>query len=775
MPADLTSFVGRGYELSQVRQLLSQSRLVTLTGFGGVGKSRLALRVAQQLSRVFPDGVWLVELSSLQDGALLPQAVSQALGIADLASGDPVETLSRALARRNLLVVVDNCEHLVPSCQYVLTMLLKSAPDLRVLATSREVLRIPGEQVCQVAPLEVPEPGGQASVEALGRYPGVALFARRAGEVRPVFAVTTSNADAVARVCGFSEGMPLFLELAAAQLRWLSVEQLAGRMADRFHLLTGRPPAVVARHQSLRAAVEWSFTLCSEAERLVWIRASAFAGRFDLGAAEAVCAGDGLSASEVLDALAGLIDKSVLVAAERDGDLRYWMLDTLRLYGQDQLEAMNGTAAPDLRRRHRDYYLGLAGRFTADWFGPRQAGWSRRMRADLPELRAALSYSLSTPGEETAAIRLAGRLNYLWLGCGAAREGSLWLERVLAALPSPGGDRARVLAAQTRVLTLRSLHAEAAGPARECLELARHLGDPGLLGEAVTCRGMNLMYTGDMAAAVPLLDEGIERAAARPDIPIAVASATMCRGLAATTAGDAALADALFGRCQAVCRAAGDTSFLSLVLAVSIPAVLALGELARATAYGHESLAGSAALGDTLVMTAALEALAWVASAGGDHRRAARLLGAANRQAWVHGGSPFHAEGAIPAHGQCEAAARAALGETAFGAEFRTGSDLSLDEAIGYAQQDGPARPAEQAPAAAPPEDGPAQLTRRELEIAELVAVGLTNQQIANQLVISRRTAEGHVEHILGKLGFTTRTQIAAWLLARNETSGPPA
>jgi predicted ATPase len=333
LPADLTSFVGRGGELSQLRRLLGQSRLVTLTGVGGVGKSRLALRVARQLSRFFIDGAWLVELSALQDPALLAQAISQALGVADRAPGDPVQVLTDALARRNLLLVVDNCEHLVPACQELLTVLLQAAPGLRVLATSREVLKIPGERVWQVLPLAVPQPGAPVSVAAVATCPGVVLFVRRAVDVQPAFAVTAANAAAVAQVCALSEGVPLFLELAAAQVRSLSVQQLADRMADRLNLPARRCSAVVARHQSLRAAVEWSFTLCSEPERRMWVRASVFAGRFDLAAAEKVCAGDDLPADQVLNALAGLIDKSILVAAEHDGMHRYWMLDTLREYG----------------------------------------------------------------------------------------------------------------------------------------------------------------------------------------------------------------------------------------------------------------------------------------------------------------------------------------------------------------------------------------------------------------------------------------------------------
>jgi predicted ATPase/DNA-binding CsgD family transcriptional regulator len=771
LPADLTGFVGRGEELSLVRGLLSQSRLVTLTGVGGVGKSRLAVRVAQQLSRVFPEGTWLVELSSLHDAFLLPQAVGQALGLAEQASGDPVESLSKALAGRVTLVVVDNCEHLVPACQVLLSALLRAAPGLRVLATSREVLKIPGEQVCEVAPLPVPQAGGRIGdpmrPDVAEGFPGVALFARRAAEVQPGFQITAGNVDAVVAVCGLSEGVPLFLELAAAQLRSLSVEQLAGRLDDRFQLLTKRSSAVPPRHRSLRAAMEWSYALCSEAEKLLWARASVFAGQFDLEAAEGICAGEGLPCGGIFAALAGLIDKSILVCAQRGITRRYWMLDTLRAYGLERLRSGAGgqrdTDEAQLHRGHRDYYLALAERFSADWFGPRQVQWAQRMRGDLPELRAALSFCLTTPGEASAAVRFVGALDCFWYGCGTTREGRLWLERALAADLSPTLDRVRALIAYCRVLVASGLHAECTQPASECFELAVKLDEPGALAEAVAVRGLNLLYTGDLAAALLLLDEGVERAAAIPDAAFSQAIGLLSRGLAATAGNDPATASELLGQSIAVCRAAGDRWLLNFALAVSIPPALMLGDVAAATAYGREGLPGCAALGDTLGLTATLELLAWAAAASGDHHRAARLLGGAAQQAKLNGGNPTAVGESGAAHGQCEAEARAALGDHRFDAELRAGAQLTLDEILVDALGGGPTR----SPTALPAGSGLPTLTKRELEIARLLAEGLTNKQIAHQLTIATRTAESHVEHILIKLGFTTRTQIASWVTAR--------
>jgi non-specific serine/threonine protein kinase len=607
----------------------------------------------------------------------------------------------------------------------------------------------------------------------------VVLFARRAGEVRPKFAITADNAQAVAQVCRLSEGLPIFLELAAAQLRSLSVEQLAEQLTERFHVLNHRSLAVEARHQSLRAAIEWSFTLCSEAERLAWVRASVFAGRFDLDAAEAVCADEQLPVGEVLHGLAGLIDKSVLVSAERDERRRYWMLDILCLYGLERLRGPPGsgeraaTAELQLRRRHRDYFLAMARQFNADWFGPRQVQWSRRMRAELPEVRAALEFCLATPGEAPAALRLAGQLNFFWWACGATREGRLWLDRALAANPTPTKNRARALAVYVRVLVSAGLYVEGGQPARECLELARRFDDPALLVDALCGRGLNLLQSGQPAAALPLLDEAIECAASIPDTPVALALATLYRASAALSDGDARRADALTAQCRAVCRAHGDQWRLNHALGLSMRAALMLGDVERATAYGRESLSYSAALGDTVGLTMHLEVLAWTAAAAGDHRQAARLFGAADQRARVNGGNPFHTGVFGHAHDQHEAKARAKLGDARFDAEFRAGAELSVEDAIAYGRGHGPPPGPPRSRAAPPAGDELPQLTNRELEVALLIAEGLTNKQIAHKLVIAHRTAESHVEHILIKLGFTTRTQIASWVLAERGAGGP--
>src|SRR5499427_6877288 len=312
LPAELTSFVGRRAELAEVRRLLADFRLVTLTGVGGVGKTRLALRAAAGVRRAFPGGVWLVQLDQLRDEALVAQAVAGALGLQDRVGYAPAASLAEYLAGRQLLLVLDNCEHVVDAVAKLADLLLRAAAGLRLLATSRESLNITGETVLPVPPLAVPEEGRRLSVAELARFPAAGLFAERAAQVVPGFALTEANMTAVAGICRQLEGLPLAIELAAARLPVLSPEQIDARLGDRLGLLTRGGRARPARQQTLRASIEWSFELCSRAERLLWARCSVFAGGFELDAVEGICAGDRLAAGRVLDLLAGLAGKSIL-------------------------------------------------------------------------------------------------------------------------------------------------------------------------------------------------------------------------------------------------------------------------------------------------------------------------------------------------------------------------------------------------------------------------------------------------------------------------------
>src|SRR5215469_2038154 len=350
LPAELTSFVGRRGELAEVRRLLAGSRLVTLTGIGGVGKTRLALRAAAGLRRAFRDGVWLVQLDQVRDEALVAQAVAGALGLQDRAGYPPAAALADYLAGRQLLLVLDNCEHVVDAVAKLADTLLRAAAGLRVLATSRESLNMTGESVLAVPPLAAPEAGRSLSVAELARFPAIGLFAERAAQVVAGFALTEANAAAVASICRRLEGLPLAIELAAAWLPVLSPEQIDVRLGDRLGLLTRAGRARPARQQTLRASIEWSYGLCSQPERLLWARCSVFAGGFELDAAEGVCADDRLAAGRVLDLLAALAGKSILTVEHREGGARYRLPETLREFGQERLHESGEDTT--LRRRH---------------------------------------------------------------------------------------------------------------------------------------------------------------------------------------------------------------------------------------------------------------------------------------------------------------------------------------------------------------------------------------------------------------------------------------
>lgn len=411
-PAELTSFVGRRDEAADVRRLLSAGRLLTLTGPGGVGKTRLAGHVAGQVARAFPDGVWLVPLAALSDEAFVPHAVNDVLGVRNETVRPPLEILVDHLRGRRLLIVLDNCEHLLRSCAVLAGTVLAATEGVRILATSRHRLGLAGEQLFEVPPLPAPAPE-ELTPSAVESFPALRLFADRAAAVVPGFTVGEANQQAVARLCRRLDGLPLAIELAAVRVRALGVEQLVERLDDRYQLLTCGSPTSEPRHRTLRSAVDWSHELCTPQEQLVWAWLSVFVGGFDLAAAEAVCAGADAGSREeiapcaVLDAVAGLVDKSVLVREEHAGQVRYRLLVSLRDYGLEKLNDLG--EATDTRRRHRDHFARLGAEYEQAWFGPDQAEITERLRIDQDNFRAALDFCLTTPGEAQHGLRLAGR------------------------------------------------------------------------------------------------------------------------------------------------------------------------------------------------------------------------------------------------------------------------------------------------------------------------------------------------------------------------------
>jgi predicted ATPase/class 3 adenylate cyclase len=426
LPVQLTSFVGRGDEAGEIRKLLSANRVVTLTGVGGVGKTRLALHVAAELTDRYPLGVWFVDLAPLQDPFLVPAALGAALGLREDEHGLSVEVIAEHLRERTVLVVLDNCEHLVEVCAYVADRLLRACPDLTMLATSRQPLGVAGEVVWRVPPMAVPDPSAVPPTEALAGFEATRLFVERAGLARAGFSVSHESAPAVAEICRRLDGIPLAIELAAARVAHLGPEQIAARLDDRFRLLrSGR--AVQPRQQTLRGLIDWSHDLLSDGERVLLRRLAVFAGSFSLEGAEEVCAGDGLETADVLDLLSSLVDRSLVALVEQPGDVRYRLLESIHEYASEKLT--DSGEADVCRRAHLSYFLSFAERASRELAGPRQAEWLVSLSLDHDNLRAALATALQT--QLHTCVRLCVALESFWRIRCHLSEGRSWLGRAL--------------------------------------------------------------------------------------------------------------------------------------------------------------------------------------------------------------------------------------------------------------------------------------------------------------------------------------------------------
>ncbi|WP_119728786.1 ATP-binding protein [Thermomonospora amylolytica] len=749
LPAEITRFIGRRRELADVTGLLGTARLVTLTGVGGVGKTRLALRAAHQVRRNFPDGVRLVELSGLREPGLVCHAVGHALQVQDHTPRALPGVLAGHLADREMLLVLDTCEHLVDACAELAESLLQAAPGLRVLATSREPLNAAGEQVYPVAPLPVPD----EDAEDLDGFDSVRLFMDRATAADPSFALTPENRRAVARVCAGLEGIPLALELAAARLRVLSAAELGERIGDRFQLLGTRGRTGPSRHRTLRAAVGWSHELCDPAEKLLWARLSVFVGTFDLTAVRKVCADGKLPAAGMFDLVAALVDKSVVVCERHPDGSRLRMLETLREYGAEWLRSLGEEEA--VRRRHRDHYLQVAQEAERRWFGPEQEDWLRRLRREHHNFRAALESGLDA-GQARAVQRMATALQLFWATCGPVSEGRMWLERALELDGAPPESCAEALTAAGAMAILQGDRDGAARRLAEAQALAGRLDDPWTSVRITYLRGLAATFDGRPDEAIGLLREAQERFA---DLGVQDASFPVQVRLSLATAhvlrGEPAPAIAYCRANQRVCREHGDRTLLAYALAIRARAELASGEVERAAAHLRQAVRLRRAEPDPASLGLAVELLAWIAAARGEPRRGAVLLGAAHRLWWTFGLAGLR-NTVVSEHAQCERRIRDALGESAFRRAHQEGAGLSPPQIAEYALAD-QAAPAPAAPA--PPD----RLTPRERQVAALVAEGLSNRQIAERLTVAKRTVDTHVEHILAKLDFTARTQIAAW------------
>ncbi|MFG2333175.1 ATP-binding protein [Streptomyces sp. NPDC048604] len=756
LPAEVASFVGRRAELSEIGRLLSASRLLTLVGPGGVGKTRLALRAAAAAEASFPDGVRLVELAQLRDPLLLAQSVVDVLDIEDRSDRQAADVLAAHLADREVLVVLDNCEHLADPSARLVETLLRAAPGLTVLATSRQPLGVVGEQIFTVPPMRVPAEDRSPGPRALGRYEAVSLFEQRAAAVLPGFAVTDSNADSVAGLVAALDGLPLAIELAASWLRVLPVDDVLHRLTDRFALLdTGTPAGPQPARRTLRELMDWSFELCAPQEQLLWARMSVFSGGFDLAAAEAVCSGDGIPESAVLALVAGLVDKSVLIRQETAGDVRYQLLETVREYGHDRLEGLDGSTRA--RRRHRDHFAQLTEEADAHWFGPDQVAWCDRLRADHANLRAALEFCVTEPGEAGTGLAMVGRPRDYWIAIGSLSEGRQWLARLLAAAPDDDAPvRTRAMGLNAWFAVLQGNESEAEPLLRQHYERAERLGDTSETAWALQYVGAALGFSDPSdTGAIAIFGEAASGHRDLGDME-GLSSDLFMQAIAESLIGDVGRALDLSREAVSISDGAGESFVRSYAIFSMALATWRSGDRATATELVREAVRLKKSFHDRWGLALCVELTFWTAAEDGDHDRAAHLLGVLHAL-WKGLGASL--EESVPfmieAHERYVAQVRGALGQRAFQAAVDRGARLTPEQTVEDILR------TEKTPAAAAPPG--VRLTQRELQVAGLVAQGMSNKEISATLVISLRTAENHVEHLLTKLGFSSRTQIALW------------
>jgi predicted ATPase/class 3 adenylate cyclase len=681
LPRQLTSFIGREKEMAEVKRLLSTAYLVTLTGSGGAGKTRLALQVAADEVEGFPDGAWFAEFAPIADPALVPKTVASALNVPEQPGREMTETLVDALGSKALLLILDNCEHLLAACADLVAALLRACPQVRILTTSREGLGVPGEALWRVPSLSLPDVRHLPTSEDLVLYDAVRLFVDRAVASEPKFAVTSSNAPAVAQVCHRLDGIPLALELAAARVKVLAVEQIAARLDDRFRLLTGGSRTALPRQQTLRAAMDWSYDLLAPKERAVLRRLSVFAGGCTLEAAEAICAGKRIKEHEILDLLTQVVDKSLVTAEMVGGEVRYRMSETIRQYAQDRLMA-SGKAA-EVRTRHRTWYLALAERAEVRMIGAEETMWLNRLEVEHDNLRAALGWSSTEEEDAETRLRLAAALRLFWDYHTHWGEGRKWLETALAGSPDLKSiSRVKAINGAGNLAWRQGDYGRTMSLCGESLALARELGDQREIAHALVGLGILTIHQGDLDGATALLEESLELSRKLED-KWWVARTLAQMGVTARRKGDYAKAVTLCEESLAMFRALGAKRRIAFALRLTGHAVRLQGDLEKAEGLYRESLALFGETGDRWVATECIEGLAIIASAQGNAERAARLFGvaAAARQTFgitMPRNEPGDQE-------RSKTTARAGLGDEAFAAAWAEGRAMTLEQAIEYA------------------------------------------------------------------------------------------
>jgi predicted ATPase/DNA-binding CsgD family transcriptional regulator len=764
LPVELNSFVGRNRELLEIRRLLAVTRTVTLTGPGGIGKSRLALNAAHKLGRYFPDGARWVDLAELDVPDLFVQAVARSLGVYEQPNVPIAETVLAHLRALKLLLVLDNCEGLHDACRDFVSSVVSDGDGVRVLCTSRRRLAGAGETVVRLPPLGLPV-AEQSSLAALGDTEAIKLLAERASAVAPGFALSADNVLAASDICKRLDGLPLAIELAAARLSSIAPADLLERLDDRFRLLTIEHGQQSSRHQALRATVEWSHELLGEEERILWRRLSVFAGSFGLDAAEAVCSGEGLPRGGVLDGIASLVDQSIVTMAPVGGRSRYRLLETMRLYGAERLR--DAGEAIETQRRHAEWYADLISPGGIPrYMTSGQADLLHELDLEWPNIEAALEHCAASAPDAGRGLRMSTDLWFYWNVRGRYRSGLHHLETFLALVREPDATRAMALWASGFLEQAIGNYEAALGQFEQAREVSVVAGGEREVAYALLGLGLAYLRLGNPQAGLePLRASHDTMTALEDDFGRAFILTFLAHAVAGGDEPEAArplLVELL--ACsertgETFCRALGESG-LGLLEWLSGNDVTAETQLREAVRLQNR-------LGHRWGIASSFEGLALVASTSGRLERAALLRGASTAL-WQELGNELMPAW-VPRRQRCEASARAGLGEAGYQSLLEQGLTLGLDGAVAFALED----KLEAAPRASQPdEEHGFQLTARELEVARLVADGLSNPAIAEQLFLTRATVKTHVSHILQKLALDSRVQLAGWVAGHD--LGPP-
>ena len=752
LPAESTSFVGRRRLLAEVKAAFANTRLLTLVGPGGVGKTRLALRAAADLRRTVRDGTWFIDLSGLEDPHLVAKAAITSLGLADRSGQWPTSLLVAHLASREALLVLDNCEHLLDAMAVLADVVLKGAAGVRLLATSRQPLGISGERVLQVPPLTLPGEVGSGPAQGLAHSEAVALFVARAADAGIQLEDTDVTRQLVFDLCRRLDGIPLALELAAVRLRTIGLEELLERLSDRFAVLTGGSRAARPRQQTLRATIDWSHDLLSGPEAALLRRLAVFPSDFGLDAAEAVATGNGIDPTSLLEVLSSLIDKSFVARLGAAASARYRLHETMREYALLKLRDAEeeATVIEAFVRFYSD--MCRVAEEAAQSF--HLVEWLKRLDGEAANVRAALAHCLKGP-DHAIGLSMVGSLLWYWTAR-ATSEGAYWLDRFLERRGDDGSALARALYARGFVAMAQGDAATAQPVLVEAEAKARAMPDLPLLARILAVSAGVRVMSGDLEGARSQLRDAMAAAAGRDD-PDADAVLALTEGFIALGDTDLATVGRMYSEWADRFRDRGDIQSLSYLLGLYGFSLLQSAQPDQALPVFEEALGIERRLEnrDTILYT--LDGLACQAAMVGRLQRAARLLGAAeNLQAETGVRLMRHME---PLLRQARETISTSLGTPAFESEMEVGRRMAKDETIAYALEE--KKTARYTP---PSMTGTTPLSKRELEVARLVSEGLSNKEIASRLFLSERTIETHVSNILNRLGVNSRVDIASWV-----------